>query len=416
MSTEAAPKVPTDPEALENLRDEMIQAIEEGRKITDEAIKAERELTDEERRKVDALMSKTRRMEVRLKNAQAGQHLQNFTYLSDGLKDLLGGTLPHTPSGMGKAVRGGDWGAAVVRESSDQFGRWKGLTPSGSVLVDIPAPEPVALGRPVISLRQVIPTQQSNGAYAFLRQTLRDSNAAVVAPGALKPTSVYEFERVEERCRTIAHLSEPLHRADLADAPDLTAFVQAEMTWGLQMALEAEILTGDGTGEHLTGLAHTAGVQTVPLTGATEYDRILTLRRGLTRLETYNLTGSAYVMNPADYEAVEMTSTDDGGLLLQGADQAVPIDSAARRLFGVPVISSPSCPVDVAWLINSGSVRLWEREGVRLDWSENVYRPDALGAGIGASDFETNRVTWRAEGRWGFGVTRPTGVVRIALA
>jgi hypothetical protein len=52
----------------------------------------------------------------------------------------------------------------------------------------------------------------------------------------------------------------------------------------------------------------------------------------------------------------------------------------------------------------------WEREGVRIDWSENVYDSVA-----GMTDFEANLIRFRAEGRWGFGVLRPNGVVEFPL-
>jgi HK97 family phage major capsid protein len=315
-----------------------------------------------------------------------------------------------------KATRGGQWGAAVVRESSDLVGRFKTLVPAGSVLVDVPAAEPVAMGRAVNSLRSVIPAERSSGVYAFLRQTLRDHNAAVVPAGELKPTSIYEFERVQRSVVTVAHLSTALNRADVSDAPLLTTFLDQEMRHGLETALEAEIISGDGTGEHFLGLANTPGVQTVASLGATPLHVITGLRRGLTRLETYGLTGTAYVMSPSDWEYVEMSPTDDGALLLQGANQNVPIDSATRRLFGVPVVTTIACPVGTAYVADfTGSTKLWVREEANLTWSESTWDPTAAG-GDGASDFQTNRLRFRVEGRFGFAVTRPTGIVEIALA
>jgi hypothetical protein len=52
-----------------------------------------------------------------------------------------------------------------VKANSDGMGRFKSLTPAGSILVPVPAPEPVALGQPVLSLRQVIPAEGSTGQF-----------------------------------------------------------------------------------------------------------------------------------------------------------------------------------------------------------------------------------------------------------
>jgi hypothetical protein len=51
-----------------------------------------------------------------------------------------------------------------------------------------------------------------------------------------------------------------------------------------------------------------------------------------------------------------------------------------------------------------------------IDWSETTDDPNALGAGVGASDFTRNVVRFRAEGRWCIAVTRPLAFVSIALA
>jgi HK97 family phage major capsid protein len=405
---------PADTTTPEDLRAELLRAVQEARNLTDTALAAERELTDQERQHVESLLARADTLKARITRAKASAHFREITGELGQL--FAADDLPS--SGPATKGRGAAWGKAVVRQSSDQFGRFKGLTPSGSVLVDVPAPEPVALGRPVTSVRSLLPNEPTSGVYAFLRQTLRTNNAAPVAPGAVKPTSPSNFERVQDHARVIAHLTEPIPRQDLSDAPLLSAFVTQEMFFGLQQSLEAEILNGDGTGEHFTGLAHTVGIQTVPL-GAdpSTYDLIVTLRRAITRLEVNGLEGSGWVLNPSDWENVETWSTTEGALVLQGAGQTVPIDRAARRLWGIPVVSTPSCPVGVAWLADwTGSTKLYVREEARLDWSENTWDPNALGAGQGASDFQRNLVRFRAEGRFGFAVTRPSGVVRVALA
>lgn len=392
----------------DELRAEHRRAVIEARKITDAALLAERELTDEEARRCEDLLTKADGLNARIKLLK-----KNFSATPGDLAQLAVSVPGAPPS---KALRGSTWGAAVVRQASDQYGRFKGLTPSGATLVQVEAPEPVALGRPVTSLRSLIPSEQNSGVFSFLRQTVRTNNAAVVAKGALKPTSPYAFELVEDRARVVAHLSEPIPRQDLADAPALTDFIRAEMSWGCERALEAEILTGSGTGEHMTGLANTAGIQTVSLIGATAIEKLRTLRRGITRLEAQGLVGTGFVMNPSDWEDIETLATTGGELLMSNAGQNVPVDSSARRLWGIPVVSTPSAAQGTAWLADfQGSTKLYLREEVRLDWSENTYDPDALGDGVGASDFQLNYIRFRAEMRAGFAVTRPSGVVRIAL-
>ncbi|WP_433725758.1 phage major capsid protein [Actinoplanes sp. CA-051413] len=412
------------PRTAEELRAAILQTSEEIKEILDAAEEAGRELTDAEQQRLDELVLRTEGLNARLERAKRRTDTVPATAStfstdhSDISRLFGGGGGSYTPSG--KVSRGARWGAAVVRACSEGDGgrRWKGITPSGSVLVSVPEPTPVAMGRPVAQLRSLIPTQGTEGVVAFLRQIQRTNAAAPVAPGALKPTSQYAFERIQDRARTIAHLSTPLHRADLADMELLSELVSDEMHHGLEMALEAQILNGSGVGEELFGLASTAGVQTVARIGSVDDLGLLrTLRRAVTRLEDLGLTGTGWVMSPSAWESVETAVIDDGSFMLTNAGQSVPVDRAAKRLYGIPVVSTPSCPPGVAWLADfEGSTRLWVREEARIDWSEQLYDPNLLGAGQGATLFETNQCRFRCEGRFYFGVTRPQGVVRIALA
>jgi HK97 family phage major capsid protein len=173
------------------------------------------------------------------------------------------------------------------------------------------------------------------------------------------------------------------------------------------LGLEGQVIGGDGVAPNLLGFANTPGIQVQP------YDTTLldTTRKALTKLELVNIMPSAYVMAPADWETFELLRTADGITIMQGPGQTPPIDRAARRLWGVPVVTSSALSAGTGFLVDfAGSTKLWEREGVTVDWSENVYDSVA-----GKTDFERNLIRFRAEGRWGFGVLRPSGVVEIDL-
>ena len=73
-------------------------------------------------------------------------------------------------------------------------------------------------GQIATGLLDVLPTKQHTSAeYAYLRQSVRTNNAAIVAEGAAKPTSVYSVVRVENSLQVIAHLSEGIPRYWLLD-------------------------------------------------------------------------------------------------------------------------------------------------------------------------------------------------------
>lgn len=322
-----------------------------------------------------------------------------------------------------KALGGSDWGATLLRtHASDDYG-FKAIAPSGTSLVTIPLnTEPVKMGEPVLALRQLLPAERDEaGLWSYLVQTARTQAAAPVAAGAKKPTSAYTLERREGRSVTLAHLSEPIERQHIADAPLLQEFIDSEMRLGIENAIETQVLTGDGTGDNFLGLNATSGVQVQPAVvdpagTPAGFGKLLALRRAITRLEAQSIAPTGLVMAPSDWEAVE-TIASQQGMLLTPAGQQTPVERASRRIWGVPVVLSTSATAGTAWLADfAGSTILKVREEVNLTWSENTYDANALGAGIGASDFERNLVRFRAEGRFGFAVKRPLGVVKVALA
>ncbi|MEV6912817.1 phage major capsid protein, partial [Amycolatopsis sp. NPDC051071] len=311
----------------------------------DIATKAEnenRDFTAEERELVEERMVEAKRLSPLLAEARNDEQKANDRQVSNWIKEFADAT--GGPAGTGgaslgnsrlKSLGGSTWGTDITRQHSDHFGRFKSLTPSGTVMVSVPlATQPVRESEPVLALRQLIPAEKDTvGVWAYMRQTLRENNAKVVPRGAKKPSSRYTMERREGRSAVIAHLTEPVARQDLADAPMLSAFVDTELRLGLEEALENEIVNGDGTGDRPTGLNFTSGTQSQ--LWAT--DLLTTTRQAVTKLEVLSLNGSGWLLHPVDWQNIELAANANGYLLTQ-AGQAVPVDRAARRLWSVPVV------------------------------------------------------------------------------
>jgi hypothetical protein len=152
----------------------------------------------------------------------------------------------------------------------------------------------VALGQVAQSLTDVLPTKQhATSEYSYLRQTVRTNNAAVVAEGATKPTSVYSVTRIEQSLVVVAHLSEGIPRYWLLDNSALEMFVDNELQYGLQVAVEAKVLA-DVNG--------TSGIQTQSYATSV----LTTLRKGLTKLETSGYSARPPVRCPVNCEDVEL--------------------------------------------------------------------------------------------------------------
>lgn len=334
---------------------------------------------------------------------------------------------PAQPAGYRPAsMAGGEktdtrWSAAALKQVDPQgYAHTKaGLLASGSIAVPTAfSGAPVREGARAEFLRQLIPTQRLDGTdrYAFMRQTVRTNNATAVARGQVKPTSRYTVERVEDRARVIAHLSEPIYRSDLADSAALAQFLDLELRLGVLLAEDAQLLAGDGTGENMAGILNTPGI--LAIGGAGSALRIL--RKSLTQLQLQHVGPTAWVMNPQTWEDVEMlrdasggSGTQTGGFLLSAF---LPTERADRKLFGLPVLVTDAIDMSTVLLGDfAGSALVYEREQTVVTYAENLWQPSAAG-GAGANTFATNELVFRAESRLGLAVTRPAAFIEVDLS
>ena len=296
----------------------------------------------------------------------------------------------------------GAWGKAVVAAGYNPDA--KALVPSGTAGVTVPVDRDIVIkGEPVTSVLQLIPARPApGGRYSYMRQITRTNNAAPTARGATKPVSVYELEKVDGVTSTIAATAGPYPRQFFTEAEMLEAFIEQEMRLGLDLALEGQILAGDGTGANLTGILAASGVQAQ----AFATDLFTTARKAVTKLQVAGAHPSAWVMTPADWETFELTQDGDDRYFGDGAPFAVgPVDQRARSLWGYPVALSSSMTAGVALLGDfAGSIELRVSDEAHVDWSENV-----------SDDYLKNQVRWRCEGDFGLAITRPYAFCTVDL-
>jgi HK97 family phage major capsid protein len=132
---------------------------------------------------------------------------------------------------------------------------------SGSL--DIPSlveTEVIPTARPV-RLIDLFPNRLAleGNSFEYYVQTVRDNKATPVADNAVKPTSTLTVAPVQDRCRVIAHLSEPAPIRLWYDHEEFVSWLTSEMVEGVLDGLEAQIVSGDGSGENMLGLLATPG-------------------------------------------------------------------------------------------------------------------------------------------------------------
>jgi HK97 family phage major capsid protein len=250
------------------------------------------------------------------------------------------------------------------------------------------------------SLEYVRMVSTTNNAAVVAEATSSAPIAGAVTPvmGGLKPESGFEFEKDSTTVKTIAHWIPATKRA-LSDASQIRSLIDSFLRYGLEEALEGELVSGNGTGEHFLGIMNTSGIQTqaAPGTGQDVFDITRMARRKV------NIGGraipTAYVMNPIDWEKIEL-KRDANNVFYGGG----PFSLTTPHLWGLPVIESEAIPVGTAFVGAWNYAVLYDREqaSVQVTDSHNDY-------------FIRNLVAILAEMRAAFAVLRPPAFVQIHL-
>jgi hypothetical protein len=246
-----------------------------------------------------------------------------------------------------------------------------------------------------------------SNAYSYYQQTARTNNAAPVADLATKPTSVFTLQEHNDRCRVIAHLSQPVPYRYLQDVEQLQSWLATEMYQGVMASLESQIISGSGSGENMLGLLNTSGTTAV----AFETDPLTTLRHAQTELQLLGEVPNAIALHPADAESIDLTRWGTSGGLLSSGFQHPSLTGygSSDNFFGpsdqIKRVISPSVPQGTGIVADWSQLKIFVREDFTL--LMNLF---------GDAEFSTNAYVLRGEGRYGIGVLRPQSFAICDLA
>lgn len=385
-----------DTKSPEQMADELKKSIDKKfddfKKTADDALteaKAAGTMSAETKRAVDEGLTTLNTLREQLN--QIEQKMARKPGEGDGETKSFGGQV--TGSDRYKAfIENGSRGTMRVELSdSDHV---KAITAAQAVTWSMRDPNVLSMPRRDLTIRDlltVVPT--SSGSIDYARQNLRTNNAAVVAEGATKPTSTYTWEKVNAAVRTIAHIAK-LTRQAIDDAVQLQGEVDSEMRFGLALAEEGELLSGDGTGEHLTGMIPNATAYS-PAVSLPDLTMVDVIRIALLQAELALYPTDGVVLNPADWAAIELTKTTEGAYIF-----ANPMQLAGPRLWGKPVVSTPAI-----------TNRKFLSGGFKLQTLYDRMQPEVLIASENEDDFIKNLYTMRCEERLALAIKRPGALI-----
>lgn len=426
-----------------SIRDAILAETNAAKTILDTVQKEERDLTDVERSTIDAHMSKASELKSNSEREEAFR--KQMVDLSDGLG--LGEVAEEKAKATVRA-EGKKWrSAGEMFAQSPEYKALLASTPSGSFSREQRVEsQTMHLGsskallwssdhdqsagpmiqhdfrglldpfyeRP-LTVRALFSSGSTTSDHLdFVRMINTDNNAAVVPEaqtaaeidgttvtgvmGGVKPESGFEFDRDSTPVRNIAHWM-PITKRALADVAQIRSLIDSFLRYGLEEALETELITGDGTGEHFLGLANTPGIQTQ--TGGAGEDAFDVTRKARTKVRIGGrATPTAYVMNPMDWQDIDLKRTATEKVFFGSG----PFGMSTPRLWGLPVVESEAVPPKTAYVAAWNWGVIWDREQTTVTATDSH-----------ADFYIRNLVAILAEMRCAFAILRPQAFVKITL-
>jgi HK97 family phage major capsid protein len=186
----------------------------------------------------------------------------------------------------------------------------------------------------------------------------------------------------------------------LDDAPAIRGIINGRLLLGLDLVLETQVVSGNGSGSNLTGILSTAGINIQGVGTDSVADAIFKARTQIV------VTGlgrpGAILLHPNDWQAVRLARENAASATLGGYMMGPPSAVGFTTLWGIPVVESQA---------------LTENTGLIGDFAQGCTLFDreqaAIRVGTIDDQFVRNMQTILAELRVAFVVWRPTMFTKI---
>jgi len=255
----------------------------------------------------------------------------------------------------------------------------------------------------VLTIRDLLPVgRTTSNLVEYTKENVFTNNAGpqYSSPdyeNVTKPESGITFTLASAAVATLAHFI-PVSRQVLDDSAQLESYVNGRLMYGLKLEEEDQLLNGNGTSGNLGGLLKSGNytAYTRAVTGDTKLD---TIRRALTQAQLSEFTADAIVLNPADWETIELQKSSYGEYIF-GGDMG-PIDALGPRIWGKRVVATNSITAGT-FLVGSFTMgaQIWDRQ----DAAVQISYEDG-------DNFRKNMATILAEERLALTVYRPAAFI-----
>jgi len=195
----------------------------------------------------------------------------------------------------------------------------------------------------------------------------------------------------------------------IEDLGFLKSEIDTRLLYQLTMFEEAQLLSGNGTGQNLLGIRNRSGVQVqaAPTAAADNADAVF---QAMTKVSTAtSLTADALVIHPLDYQEFRLSKDGNGQYFGGGYFQGQYGNGSVLEnpnLWGLrTVVTTAATQGEVLLGAFRIGATVYRKGGVRVE-ATNTH----------ADNFTNNKVTIRAEERVALAVRYPAAFVKVGLA
>ena len=252
----------------------------------------------------------------------------------------------------------------------------------------------------VLTIRDVLPVgRTTSNLVEFTKENVYTNNAgpqydSPAFENVTKPESGITFTLSSSAVVTLAHFI-PMSRQVLDDSAQLESYVNGRLIYGLKLEEEDQLLNGTGTSGNIGGLLKSGNFTAYnrAVTGDTKLD---TLRRAITQAQLSEFTADTVVMNPADWETIELLKATDNQYIM-----ANPMMMVGPQIWGKRVVATNSIAVGT-FLVGAMAMgaQIWDRQ----DAAVQISYEDG-------DNFKKNMATLLCEERLALTVYRPAAFI-----
>lgn len=243
-------------------------------------------------------------------------------------------------------------------------------------------------------------------AIEYTRENVFTNAAAETAEGGALPESSITFTLDNVPVQSIGHWIK-ISRQLAADNAALAAYINLRMRYGVDLKVENQLFSGNGTSPNLSGLSKTGnftahGYTAASLTalGLSPTNRFDVIGKVIGDCWAADFPAESVLLNPADWWSMRLTKDSQGRYLLGDPDK-----EALPMLFGTPVVQ---CNAVTAGQFQVGAysqaATKYDRESVIVELSDSD-----------GDNFIKQLVTVRATRRLALAVERPAAIRGGAL-